>query len=58
MEKLRDCSESVYLYFHNQDSYSPTKYESPFYKPENQEEVSFFSDLKVGSKYVVCCEIK
>ena len=33
-------------------------YDSSFYKPNQDERIQFFTDLKVGQKFVVCCEMK
>ena len=58
LKRIRKAPEETKLFFHNFDSYSPMMYDSPFYKPGQDERVQFFTDLKVGQKFVLCCEMK
>jgi len=58
LEKLRIDQETVFLFFHDFESFDPNKYESPFYKPEVDGKITSFNDVKVGQKFVICCEMK
>jgi hypothetical protein len=56
LTKMREEPEETVLLFHNFDSYSPSMYESPYFKPRQEKRVQTFNDLKVGQKCVICCE--
>ena len=57
LTKMREEPEETVLLFHNFDSYSPLMYESPYFKPSQEQRVQTFNDLKVGQEFVVCCEM-
>ncbi len=56
--KMRKDHEESVLLFHSFDSYSPLMYESPYFKANQEQRVQTFNDLKVGQKFMICCEMK